>query len=851
MPWNLFSQGINNLWMSGYASGYQYCGGSNTNFYSGFPDTNYVFRNMNFLDCNSNISDKNGNLLFYCNGIYIANANNDTMLNGDNLNPSSYTTSASIDGSRVKQGNLILPDPADSLNYYLFHETLFYDNSINDYRVSEIYFSTIDMRLDGGLGGVTQKNIILLSDTLTIGAITACKHANGRDWWIVFHKSKGKRIYKYLLTNTGLQGPFTQDIGYSIAPNDWIWQSCFSPDGRKFAYVMARDSMNILDFDRCTGMFSNEIILAINDSAVGRGVAFSTNSQVMYVSSMLYIYQYNLNSVNIDSTKTIIANFDGFADMTPPFYTTFYLSQLANDGKIYVNTGNSTSSLTVINDPDSLGLKCNILQHGFQLPTINAFTLPNFPNYFLGPEIGSACDTLPMSIFNSSDNNRILLNKFLPLCDTGIVSQMIKPSSSLKPLEHSFKDLIEQPTSELDLRGFNSSDQSTINTSVINPRSNLLQGTGILYGIRNYSRKFEFVKIDCNNDSLTILNLLPDYYYSFSFSASFDYYRNKYYYCTGQRMKVLDALTGTLDTTFDFSNIHPNFLLHTVFNAKDSCIYGIKSNLGTFVQSFCKFDPTTGILTDINPISPKIDSIEVGCKASIDPFLGEYYLQSKSITTIRISDGQVLNRFPLQNPLNEWIDHLAYSCNQRRLFALSNNYHTRENYFSEIGNSSGTNTHISSTPLPTNFFKQYHSGSTIDNTTGTYYYSTTEGRVYGVDINSGTLVYDHDYGPGFQLLLLESASDFDCTVLSINEDHEEDLILYPNPSSGKVFISDGLDHINSYNVEVTDISGRVIYYKKWISNSDLEIDLSTNSKGLYIYRIYTSNHCFAGKIILN
>ncbi|MBK7430857.1 MAG: hypothetical protein IPI62_07945 [Bacteroidetes bacterium] len=140
-----------------------------------------------------------------------------------------------------------------------------------------------------------------------------------------FIKVKAKRIYKYLLTNTGLQGPFTQDIGYSIAPNDWIWQSCFSPDGRKFAYVMARDSMNILDFDRCTGMFSNEIILAINDSAVGRGVAFSTNSQVMYVSSMLYIYQYNLNSVNIDSTKTIIANFDGFADMTPPFFILHFI----------------------------------------------------------------------------------------------------------------------------------------------------------------------------------------------------------------------------------------------------------------------------------------------------------------------------------------------------------------------------------------------------------------------------------------------------------------------------------------------------------------------------------------------
>ncbi|MBK7430855.1 MAG: hypothetical protein IPI62_07935 [Bacteroidetes bacterium] len=53
-----------------------------------------------------------------------------------------------------------------------------------------------------------------------------------------------------------------------------------------------------------------------------------------------------------------------------------------------------------------------------------------------------------------------------------------------------------------------------------------------------------------------------------------------------------------------------------------------------------KFDPTTGILDRYKSNKPKIDSIEVGCKASIDPFLGEYYLQSKSITTIRISDGQ-------------------------------------------------------------------------------------------------------------------------------------------------------------------------------------------------------------------
>ncbi len=33
-------------------------------------------------------------------------------------------------------------------------------------------------------------------------------------------------------------------------------------------------------------------------------------------------------------------------------------------------------------------------QHGITLPTYNAFSLPNFPNYRLGPLDGSPCDTL-------------------------------------------------------------------------------------------------------------------------------------------------------------------------------------------------------------------------------------------------------------------------------------------------------------------------------------------------------------------------------------------------------------------------------------------------------------------------
>lgn len=414
MPWVGFSQGINNIWLSGYDLGVSSradFGVTSIDFYSGFPDTLHTSSPMDFSDCNANISDSLGNLLFYTNGIYIANANNDTMVNGSGLNPGTYTTQHVNQGLRVKQGNLILPMPGTPNVYYLFHETMDLDATVNDNRPFEIYYSVIDMTQDSGRGAVVQKNVVLLSDTLTIGSITACKHANGRDWWIVFHKGRGRRYYEYLLTPNGLQGPYVQDIGYSILPRDWSWQSCFSPDGNKYASVFTKDTFDIMDFDRCTGLFSNCISIYLKDSANGRGIAFSPNSQLIYISSMNYVYQYSMNSNPIDSSKFILASFDRFADPIPPFFVTFYLSQLALNGKIYIISGNSTRWLSVVNTPDSLGFRCNFLEHSFLLPTVNAFTIPNFPNYFLGKVSGSVCDSLPfvrhnsiLQVFNNNSN---------------------------------------------------------------------------------------------------------------------------------------------------------------------------------------------------------------------------------------------------------------------------------------------------------------------------------------------------------------------------------------------------------------------------------------------------------------
>ena len=393
-PITVFSQGINNFWMMGYAS---YAGppfgGIDLDFITGQPVITYVPREMEFRRAVSTICDSSGNLLFVTNGVYIADATGDTMQNGSGLNPSVYT-SWYPDGLPPPQMNVIIPDPGNPDLYYLFHTTI--DDPFGALLTRYLYYSIVDMSLNSGLGAVSSKNQILLNDSLCKGNLTACKHANGRDWWLISHKAYSTLYYKFLITPNGIQGPFIQSIGINRT-ND-VGQAVFSPDGNYFAcYNLPSNpppNLEIFNFDRCSGLLGNPVHIAMFDSATGVGVAFSPNSQFLYVSSTRYVYQFDVTSTNIPATQTTVAVWDGFYSPNPPLATVFNIQQLAPDGKIYIGTGNSTLHLHVINQPDSAGLACDLVQHGLPLPAFNYNSLPNHPNYFLGALTGSPCDTL-------------------------------------------------------------------------------------------------------------------------------------------------------------------------------------------------------------------------------------------------------------------------------------------------------------------------------------------------------------------------------------------------------------------------------------------------------------------------
>jgi hypothetical protein len=401
------AQGLNNLWMGGTNSEEPMpFGGTDLNFTSGSVVVSYVNRDVDFRRTSANITDQGGNLLFSTNGAYVANASGDTMSNGSGLSPSAYA-SMFPEGLYLSQAVLILPKPDASGTYYLLHGT--YDDFVTQ-TASYLYLTTIDMALDGGLGGVATKNQVLIADALNMGKITAVRHANGRDWWVFCHKANTNTFYRLLITPNGVYMDGTQSIGI-MRPAD-AGQVCFSPDGSRFAYYWGDDELEVFEFDRCSGLFSNPVFIVVPDSSAGPGVAISPNSRYLYVSSVEDVYQYDLQAPDIEASMVHIATWDGFYSPGPPFATLFDIAQLAPDGKIYIATGNSTLHLHVVNDPDQPGLACNMVQHQLELPTYYSNSLPNHPNYHLGPVDGTVCDSLGINTGLQEEKQHLVLNSF-------------------------------------------------------------------------------------------------------------------------------------------------------------------------------------------------------------------------------------------------------------------------------------------------------------------------------------------------------------------------------------------------------------------------------------------------------
>ena len=344
-----------------------------------------------------NYSDRSGNFLYYSNGCVIKNRNHQTVNNGDSINPGEMHNYICKYGYVCNQGSIFFEDLRDSNITYLVHQrNVFWDyasGSLSGY-TGNLLYTKIDNLSSNGFGKALEKNVNILKDTMYTGSLTACKHANGRDWWIMQPRLFGKYYHRILFDTSGFKVVGTQEIGDTTGQNGACGsQACFSPNGTKYVRFSAIEGISIFDFDRQTGLLSNykKIVRLLLPSAFV-GVAVSPNSRFLYAFARNKIYQYDLRAADIEASEEIVAEYDGFLG---PYPTRFYAAQLAPDCKIYFIPTSSSQYMHYIRYPDRKGLACEVVQHGVAYPNQvnNNGTIPYFPNYRLGVVPTHPCDS--------------------------------------------------------------------------------------------------------------------------------------------------------------------------------------------------------------------------------------------------------------------------------------------------------------------------------------------------------------------------------------------------------------------------------------------------------------------------
>lgn len=358
----------------------------------------YINKSLGIDFISSTLSDSSGNLTCFSNGSKIFNCKLEVIPNADKIFSSDISLPFGVD----IQSMIIIP--LSNKNYLFFGGDFVFHYLKNGFVtgcLSPMFYYEIVFEDHCDKGVVRKQRVLVERDTAHKNGITAVRHANGRDWWIITHKPESN-VFKSLLVQNGHVSVYrVQAIGEPL-PYGWD-HAVFSPDGRWYARYswwgktgpngFGYSDLYLYNFDRCTGELSNFRKHRLKDDGPG-GVAISPNSRYLYVSNWDTIFQYDLHAPDIFSTETVVAGYDAFRDERG-WRVRFFTPQLAPDGRIYICVPNVSSRyLHYIEFPDSAGFACKVVQHGIKLPIYNSNTLPNLPYFRLYEEKGSPCDTI-------------------------------------------------------------------------------------------------------------------------------------------------------------------------------------------------------------------------------------------------------------------------------------------------------------------------------------------------------------------------------------------------------------------------------------------------------------------------
>jgi hypothetical protein len=297
----------------------------------------------------SSISDSDGNLLFYTDGITVWDRNHNQMSTPNGMSLAG--------GYSSTQSALIVPC---SCNKYFIFTT---GEREKKYR-NGFHYSVVDMTANGGLGDVTLINRPLGLERAA-EKVAAVSDGNG-GFWVVAHDIQdsttaiGNQFNSYHIRPGGdctlnPQPEATSNVGaiyvYGTTIYQGVGQMKISPDGTRLAVAVPSTGginsnfVELFSFDKTTGKISTLPVGTVRarDTHFFYGVEFSPDSKSLYATTLIgesWVYRFDITNI----TSNTLTPTNSQRMRSASYYSGSL--QLGPDERIYIASDSNQSVLS-------------------------------------------------------------------------------------------------------------------------------------------------------------------------------------------------------------------------------------------------------------------------------------------------------------------------------------------------------------------------------------------------------------------------------------------------------------------------------------------------------------------------
>lgn len=342
------------------------------------------------------ISDANGNFLM--------------AFNGKSLFDSSGSILAEL--SELPYDDIILGyrgfmflKPRINDNYYYLVNSYSgnFSNSPNPFDVGiDTLFLLTKIKYDeNGYNVLGTIHISLPLNTIP-GGFDVCRHANGRDWWVLKCGHRKNYYLKGLLNPYDFEfEPYYTNLDSAFTSFQW---ASFSSDGSKYFHWFGGyiRELQVFDFDRCTGELSNLHTYDFTSIISNEGFIDFTPFSLSPDGTKIYMQKTNYITMNDNENIQYDLSTGEFTVVTDDLAVLCSTPNLKHMiGGFCCEPTTPTPNVPyagVVFNPNLPGESCNYQSLFYQLPLYGfTYSPPYAANHLLGPIDETICDSLGLN----------------------------------------------------------------------------------------------------------------------------------------------------------------------------------------------------------------------------------------------------------------------------------------------------------------------------------------------------------------------------------------------------------------------------------------------------------------------